>query len=81
MDSATERGKVDVDLKDMSHSAQYEIADLTDGWFTLTIWYRGKSCSERVARYTINPRDDVKMPHAPMLLGRLLRDLGNGPNG
>jgi hypothetical protein len=59
-------------LDNRSYVVEYQIHELVDGWFTLTIWYRGKSISERVPVYTSNLRGDVEMPHGPMLLQRLL---------
>ena len=81
MDSKSEKGTTTVDLDGVSYSIQYEIADLRDGWFTLTIWYRGRSCTERVPWYTINPHDDVHMPHGMTLLRRLFRESGVSDDG
>lgn len=76
MASNIERGTTTVDLDGAPYVLQYEVAEITDGWFTLTIWYRGQSCSERVPSYTTNPHDDIKAPHGSMLLRRLINELG-----
>jgi hypothetical protein len=52
---------------------QYEILNLRDGWFDLTIWHDGKSIMERVPNYLADPKDDVKNSHGAMILKKLIK--------
>ena len=74
MTVAAEKGKASIDLNGQTYLVQYEITELRDGWFTLTIWYSGKSVTERVPYYTMNAHDDVNSPHGGVLLRRLLSE-------
>lgn len=74
MTVAHEKGRVRISLDDVIYFIQYEITELQDAWFKLTIWYCGKSVTERVPRYAIDPHDDVKSPHGSTLLQLLLSE-------
>jgi len=74
MTVAAEKGHASIDLDGQTHSVQYELDELRDGWFTLTIWHSGRSVSERVPCYTMNAHDDVKSAHGGVLLRRLLSE-------
>jgi len=63
---------IELVVDEQCYRAQYEISDLVDGWFTLTIWYQGQSITERVPMYSVNPVNDVLQPHGPRLLQILL---------
>jgi hypothetical protein len=76
MTSNIETGTTTVDLDGTPYLLQYEVAEIRDGWFTLTIWYMGKSCAERVPSYSMNPHDDIKATHGSMLLRRLISEPG-----
>lgn len=72
MTVTAETRSVSIDLDGQTYSVQYQLNELSDGWFTLTIWHSGKSVSERVPCYTMNAHDDVESPHGGVLLRRLL---------
>lgn len=74
MTVTVEKGKASIDLGGQTYLVQYELTEPRDGWFKLTIWHSGKSVTERVPSYTMNAHDDVKSPHAGMLLRRLLSE-------
>ena len=67
-----ERRAADIDLDGVTYSVQYEIARHRDGWFDLTLWYRGHSISDRCPCYSCDPHEDVAAPHGPSLLKQLL---------
>jgi hypothetical protein len=74
MADASEKGQLSIELDGQTYLVQYEIAEIRDEWFTLTIWYSGTSITERVPWYTMNAHDDVSSPHGGMLLRRLLSE-------
>ena len=74
MTIAVEKGKASIDLDGQAYLIQYELTELREGWFTLTIWHSGRSVTERVPSYTTNAHDDVKSPHGGVLLKRLLSE-------
>jgi len=61
---------ITVDKKE--YSIDYEVSNLTDTHFDLSIWYYGKEIREKCPRYLANPEEDIISPHGPMLLQKLL---------
>lgn len=69
-----DKGKIDLDFDGQLYSIQYEVFNFVDGWFDLIIWYKGKSISERVPAYTVEPFNDIEAAHGPILLKKLLEN-------
>ena len=67
-----EKGEIEVELEGIQYSLQYEVSNQIENWFDLTIWLNGESISERVPRYTESLAEDIKSPHAVVLLEKLL---------
>jgi hypothetical protein len=67
-----DKGFEEAVLDGITHEYQYEISNVTDTNFDLTVWYMGQSITERCPCYLANPHDDVRAPHGPLLLAKLI---------
>ena len=68
--------KVEVEINGAMYECQYEIDNLRDTTFDMTVWYKGESITETCPSYLANPHDDVLAPHGPYLLAKLLEAKG-----
>jgi hypothetical protein len=67
-----EKGRAAAKIDGVICEYQYTIENIRDTTFDLTVWYRGESIRERVSRYLMDPHEDVRAPHGPMLLAALI---------
>jgi len=65
-------GKEEIILNGEKYLIQYEIENDIDGWFDLTVWHDGDSIRRRVPRYQADTIEDIRQPHGPMLLAKII---------
>lgn len=65
------KGSTKVEWNGLDHNIQYEISNMRNGGFDLCVSYKGESLKEHVPQFSIDPVEDVKVPHGELFLEKM----------